>query len=115
MTSAPPHLDLVGRRVGRRRLRRLSRRFAAVGVEVSADRLSELAAGSPATEEELFDVAFAQTAARFRGDQRRAGRRRVRRRCVHSVIVLLAVVLALTAVLCLGLGFFLMALHQSPV
>lgn len=98
----------------RRRLRRTRRQFASVGVQVPAARLAQIAAGDPATEDELFDVSFAQTATRIRLEQRRTRRIRARRACVHSAVVLGGFVLALVAVVCLGLGFFLMALHQAP-
>ena len=38
--TAPPHLSLAGHPVSRRRLRRLSRQFAAVGVTVPPARLA---------------------------------------------------------------------------
>lgn len=81
---------------------------------VSADRLAEIAAGCPASEAELVDVAFAETATRIRVEQGRAKRGRAKRRCVHSAIVIGGVVVALTILLGLGLGFFLMAEHMSP-
>ena len=93
----------------------MSRQFASVGVQLPPARLAEIAAGCPATEDELFDVAFAQAAHRFRAEQRRTRRGRAKRTCVHSAIVLGGIVLALGAVLCLGLGFFLMAVHDTPV
>lgn len=93
-----------------RRLRRLSRQFAEVGVQLSPDRLAEIAAGSPASADELIDVAFAEAALRLRAEQRRAQRGCAKRRCVKSVVVLGAIVLALAVVLCLGL-VFLTAVH----
>lgn len=112
--TAPSHLRLAGRPVSRRRLRRMSRRFAAVGVNLSADRLAEIAGGAPATDAELTDVAFAETATRFRDEQGRARRSRASRRCVHSAIVIGATVIALASVLLLGLTFFFLAEQTSP-
>jgi len=107
-----PILD--GRRPSRRRLRRLSRRYGGVGVDVSADRLAQIAAGYPATEGERVDVAFAETATRILAESRRARRGREKRRCVHSAVVIGGTVVALTILLGLGLTFFLMAEHISP-
>lgn len=112
--TAPPHLNLAGQPVSRRRLRRLGREFAAVGIRVPPARLAQIAAGHPATAEELVDVAFADAATHIRHEQARAKRVRAKRRCVHSAIVVGATVLALIAVVCLGLIFFLMAEHAGP-
>lgn len=113
--TAPSHLGLAGRPIGRRRLRRLSRQFAGVGVHLPPDRLAEIAAGCRVSEDELFDVAFAETAMLLCREHRRAGRGRAKRRVVRAAVVLAATVLALTAVLCLGLVFFLMAVHAPPL
>lgn len=112
--TAPLHLNLAGRPVGRRRLRRLSRRYAAVGVSVPAARLRQIARGCPATETEMVDIAFAEAAIGIQGDQRHDKRVRARRRCVHSVIVAGAVVVALILLICLALAFFMLAEHTSP-
>lgn len=112
--TAPPHLSLAGQPVSRRRLRRLSREFAAVGIRVPPARLAQIAAGQPATADELVDVAFADAATHIRHEQVQAKRIRAKRHCVHSAIVVGATVLALITVVCLGLGFFLMAGHISP-
>ena len=112
--TAPSHPILAGRKFSRRRLRRLSRRFAGVGVDVSAARLAEIAAGHPASEDEMIDVAFAETATRIRVEQRRAKQGRAKRRCVHSAVVVGGTVVALTVLIGLGLAFILMAEHMSP-
>lgn len=112
--TAPSHLSLAGRPAGRRRLRRLSRQFAGVGVVVPSERLRQIAAGRPVSEDELFDIAFAETAIRIQGDRRQDNRVRVRRRCVQTVVVAGAIVLALATLLCLGLAFFMLAAHTSP-
>lgn len=113
--TALPHLGFADRPVGRLALRRMSRQFAAVGVRVPAARLAQIAAGCPAAVDELFDVAFAETATRIRREQRHTRRVRAQRHCVHSVVVLGGTVLALAVVLGMGLVFFLMAAHASLV
>lgn len=112
--TAPPHPILAGRAPSRRRLRRMSRRYAGVGVSVSAERLAEIAAGCPPTEDEMVDVAFAETATRIRVERRQAKRGRAKKRCVHSAIVVGGTVVALVILLGLAMGFFLMAQHMSP-
>ena len=112
--TAPSHLSLAGRPAGRRRLRRVSRQFATVGVNVPAGRLRQISAGHPATEAERFDIAFAEAALRITGEQRHSKRFRAKRRLVHSVVVTGAIVVAMNILICLGLVFFLMAAHTSP-
>lgn len=112
--TAPSRPILAGRQPTRRRLRRLSRRYAGVGVSMSAERLAQIASGCPASEDEMTDVAFAETATRIRVEQRQAKRGRAKRRCLHSAIVIGATVVALIILLGLALGFFLMAEHISP-
>lgn len=112
--TAPSHPALAGQPVSRRRLRRLSRRFARVGVEVSASRLADIAAGRSVSEAELVDVEFASAVTQIQGEQRRAKRVRAQRRCVHWAIVAGSVVIALNVLLCLGLVVFMLAAHISP-
>lgn len=109
-----PSTNLAGQPVSRRRLRRLSRQFAAVGVDVPAERLAEIAAGCPVSDEEIVDVAFAETATLIRREQSKARRVRAKRRCLHSAIVTAATLIALTVLVCLGLVFFLLAEHMGP-
>ncbi|MGI9161914.1 MAG: hypothetical protein ACR2JI_03155 [Mycobacterium sp.] len=112
--AAPSHLSLTGHPAGRRRLRRVSRQFAAVGVNVPAERLRQIAAGHPASESEQFDIAFAEAAIRITGEQRHSKRFRVKRRLVHSLVVTGAIVVAMNILICLGLVFIMMAAHTSP-
>ena len=62
----------------------------------------------------MVDVVFAETATRLRVEQRQAKRGRAKRRCLHSAIVVGGTVVALTILLGLAMGFFLMAEHMSP-
>ena len=95
-------------------LRKLSRRFSTVGVDIAPQRLREIADGAPATEREWVDVNFAMVASTLVTEQRRTRRGRVRHRLVHWAIVAGAVAVALNVLLCLGLLFFVMAQHTSP-
>jgi hypothetical protein len=95
-------------------LRRLSRRFSAVGVDIPPARLRQIAEGAPASEGEWVDVSFALVATSLVIEQRRTKRGRTRRRLVHWGIVAGAVVVALNVLLCLGLLFFVLTQHTSP-
>lgn len=112
--TAPSHLRLAGRPVSRRRLRRLSRQYATVGVTVPAARLQQIANGCPASDTELVDITFADAALRFQGERRHDTRIRAQRRCVHSVIVAGSVVVALIMLSCLAMVFFMLVAHTSP-
>lgn len=95
-------------------LRRLSRRFTTVGVDIPPSRLREIASGAPATEAEWVNVSFALVATNLLADQRRNRRARTQRRLVHWALVGGAVLVALNALLCLGLLFFVLTQHTSP-
>lgn len=100
--------------VNRRQVRRLSRRFAEVGVGIPAERLHEIALGRPATDAELVDVNFALAANQILSEQRRSERSRAQRNCVHWLVVTAAIVVALNLLLCLGCVLFILAQHASP-
>lgn len=111
--TAPSHLSLAGYPVSRRRLRRLSRQYATVGVDVPAGRLRQIAGGCPASDAERVDIAFADAALRFHGERRHHTRVRAQRRCVHSLIVAGSAVLAMAFLISLALAFFLFAERMS--
>ena len=95
-------------------LRRLSRQFSTVGVDIPASRLRAIAAGAPATEGELVDVSFALVATNLVAEQRQSKRVRAQRRVAHWALVGGAILVALNALLCLGLLFFVLTQHTSP-
>ena len=96
-------------------LRRMSRRFSSVGVDIPPARLREIAEGAPATEGEWVNVSFALVATNLMAEQRHTRRVRAQRRVVHWALVGGAVLIALNALLCLGLLFFVLTQHASPV
>jgi len=108
MTSRPSPVRLRDEPVS---LRRLSRRFAAVGVEISAGRLREIAAGDPTSDDELVDVSFALVATASLAEDRRARRGRSRQRVVRWLMVSGAILVALNLLACLGFVLFLLAQH----
>lgn len=93
----------------------MSRRFSAVGVDIPASRLREIAAGAPASEGEWVDVSFALVATNLLAERRHTTRVRARRRVMHWALVGGAILVALNALLCLGLLFFVLTQHASPV
>jgi hypothetical protein len=95
-------------------LRRMSRRFSTVGVDIPPSRLREIAAGAPATEGEWVDVSFALVATNLMAERRRTKRVRAQRRVVHWALVGGAILVALNALLCLGLLFFVLTQHAAP-
>ena len=114
MTAPPGPAWLAGHPTGRRRLRRLSRGWASVGVGVAPDRLEQIAAGHEPTAAELVDITFAELALRTKHELRHDQHVSSKRRLVRGVMVIAATIVALNALLCLGLTFFLLATHSSP-
>lgn len=114
MTTRSDPAWLGNESVNRRQVRRLSRRFAGVGVGIPAERLHEIAMGRPATDDELVDVNFALAATQILSDERRSRRCRARRHCVHWLIVSAAIIVALNVLLCLAGLLFVLAQHTSP-
>lgn len=96
-------------------LRRISRRFSSVGVDIPPARLREIAEGAPATEGEWVNVSFALVATNLMAEQRHTRRVRAKRRMVHWALVGGAILIAINALLCLGLLFFVLTQHASPV
>ncbi|ORX00599.1 hypothetical protein AWC30_15225 [Mycolicibacillus trivialis] len=84
----------------------MSRRMAAVGVHIPAERLVEIAAGCPASTAEITDIRFAATAAQLRHELRRARQERWHRRTVRWFLVAGLTVAALNALACLGYLLF---------
>lgn len=111
MSARPTNVRLSGDPVS---LRRLSRRFATVGVDIPAARLRQIADGDPATESELVDVSFALVATATLAADRRAIRRRARRRCLHWMVVTGALLTALNLLACLGFVLYLLTQQAHP-
>lgn len=103
-----------GRLLGRRRARRLSRRFAGVGVVIPAARLQELAAGATAGPSELADVQFAFVAAETQREERRARVTRTKQRVLYWLIVAGLILTALNLLACAAYVFITVALHERP-
>ncbi|AFP37049.1 hypothetical protein MSMEI_0568 [Mycolicibacterium smegmatis MC2 155] len=101
-------------RLTRWQARRLSRRFAGVGVGIAATRLRELADGAPAAAGELADVEFAFVATELRHDEQLARIRRGKRACVSCLITVAVGVLMIVSLISMVLLLFSLILHSTP-
>lgn len=97
-----------------RQLRRMSRSFAGVGVGIPPERLQQIAMGGTATDDEMVDVSFALTATQLISEKRRSKRGRAQRHCVRGFILVVAILIAINVLLCLGLLLFVLTQHTTP-
>lgn len=104
-----------GQLLGRRQARRLSRRFALVGVHISATRLRQLVAGSPAADSEMTNVNFALIATRYNQDKKTSKRTCLQRRCQRAMICAGLILVALNFLICLAYCFFTMTQQAAPM
>jgi hypothetical protein len=99
--------------LGRRRARRLCRRFARVGVETKPERLQQMLAGVPFTDHEVTDVNFALIATHITREERIVKLKRLRRRGTLAVMFAGLVLIVLNFLFCLA--YVLLNLtHQAP-
>ena len=94
--------DFRDRVPSRRQARRMSRRFAGVGVGIPPARLQEIAAGAPASDDESANVKFALAATEIQREARLAKFAQRRRRCVWWLIVAGLVLVALNSLVCMA-------------
>jgi hypothetical protein len=92
----------------------MSRRFAGVGVKIPAARLRQITAGAPCASDEFVDVNFALAATAMKREQRLARVKRSQRRVTRWLLVAGLVLAALNVLVCMGLAFISLALHESP-
>jgi hypothetical protein len=111
----PQRLRVGGQLAGRRRARRLSRRFARVGVSTSPDRLRQMLAGSPVGHSEIYDFNFALIATQFRREEFSAKIRRMKRRGTRSLLFLGMVLVTLNFLFCMAYALFTLTLEASPL
>jgi hypothetical protein len=109
-----PWVGEWGRVLSRRQARRLSRRFASVGVGIPSARLQQIAAGAPVADDESTDVGFALAAMEIEREERVAKSVRRRRRGIHWLIVAGLVLVMLNALVCMAYAFFVLAHQASP-
>jgi hypothetical protein len=99
--------------LGRRRARRLSRCFARVGVNTSPERLQEMLAGMPVTDDEVTDVNFALIATRCNREARVAKYKRLQRRCTRSLMFAGLILVVLNFLVCIGYVLFSLSQQAS--
>jgi hypothetical protein len=101
--------------LGRRQARRLSRRFARVGVATPPQRLQQMLAGAPVADDEVTDVNFALIATQLRHEQLVAKIARLKRRGTRSLIFVGLVLVTLNFLLCMAYAMFSLTLEASPL
>jgi hypothetical protein len=101
--------------LGRRRARRLSRRFARVGVETPPKRLQEIVAGAPAADDEVTDVNFALITTQINREERAAKFNRLKRRGTRSLIFAGLVLVVLNFLFCIAYVLLNLAQQGSPL
>jgi hypothetical protein len=110
----PQRLQLHNQIVGRRQARRLSRRFARVGVTTPPERLRVLA-GSPVAYAEVADFNFALIATRLKREQFSARVRRMKRRGTRSLLFVGLVLVTLNFLFCMAYALFSLTLEAAPL
>lgn len=108
-------LQMRGHGLGRRQARRLSRRFAVVGVDIQPTRLQQLIIGSPVAGKEMVDVNFALIAMQFNREKRVAKSTHLKRRCNHAIICTGLMLVALNFLFCVAYLFFSLTQHASAM
>jgi hypothetical protein len=111
----PQRLRIGSHLAARRQARRLSRRFARVGVSTSPDRLRQMLAGSPVARAEVADFTFAMIATQYRRDQLRARVRRMKRRGARSLLFVGMVLVTLNFLFCMAWALFTLTLETAPL
>jgi hypothetical protein len=111
----PERLRVGSQIVGRRQARRLSRRFARVGITTPPDRLRQMLAGAPAADAEVADFNFALIATQFKRDQFRARVRRIKRRGARSLLFVGMVLVTLNFLFCMAWALFNLTLEAPPL
>jgi hypothetical protein len=99
----------------RRQARRLSKRFAQVGVNTSPERLRLMLAGGPVAAHEVADISFAFIATRLRREQLSAKFKRLKRRGTRSLIFVGLVLVTLNFLFCMAYALFSLTLEASPL
>jgi Sulfatase len=99
----------------RRQARRLSRRFARVGVNTPPERLRQMLAGAPVTAGEVADVNFAFIATQLKREQLVAKFKRLKRRGARSLLFVGLVLVTLNFLFCMAYALFSLTLEAAPL
>ena len=111
----PQRLRVRSQIVGRRQARRLSRRFARVGVTTPPERLLQMLAGAPVAYAEVTDFNFALIATQLKREQFGAKIRRLKRRGTRSLIFVGLVLVTLNFLFCMAYALFSLTLETPPL
>jgi hypothetical protein len=111
----PQLLLTQDRTLGRRQARRMSRRFARVGVGIPPARLREIAAGADPVSDEATDVRFALAATEMQREQRAARFKRSKKRGIQLLIVAGLILATLNLIACAVYIFVSVLLHESAL
>jgi hypothetical protein len=98
-----------------RQARRLSRRFARVGVNTPPDRLRQMLAGAPFAYGEMADVNFAFIAMQLKREQLAAKYKRLKRRGARSLLFVGLVLVTLNFLFCMAYALFSLTLEAAPL
>jgi hypothetical protein len=101
--------------LGRSQARRLSRRFAGVGVEIPPPRLRAMLSGAPIADHEMTDVNFALIAIQINREKRLAKLEHLRRQCRQALISVGLAIVALNFLVCIAYLFFTMTQQSSAL
>jgi hypothetical protein len=101
--------------LGRRQARRLSRRFARVGVNTSPERLRQMLAGVPVAAAEVTDVNFALIAIQLKREELVTKFKRLKRRGARSLIFVGLVLVTLNFLFCMAYALFSLTLEGVPL
>ncbi len=80
----------------------MCRRCARVGIQTRPERLQQMVAGVPVTDDEFTDVNFALIATQINREKRTAKFKRLRRRSTHSLIFAGLVLVVLNFLFCIA-------------
>jgi hypothetical protein len=101
--------------LGRRRARRLCKRFARVGVETLPERLQQMLAGVPFADDEMADVRFALIATQIDREARSAKFKRLQRRGTLSLMFAGLILVVLNFLFCLAYVLLNLAQQTAPL
>jgi hypothetical protein len=111
----PQRVRVGSQIVGRRQARRLSRRFARVGVTTPPDRLRQMLAGAPAAYAEVADFNFALIATQFKREEFSAKIRRMKRRGTRTLLFVGLVLVTLNFLFCMAYALLSLTLDAPPL
>jgi hypothetical protein len=104
-----------GQTLGRRQARRLCRSFARVGVETAPERLRQMVAGAPVTDDEVTDVNFALIATQINREDRVAKFKRLKRRATRFLMFAGLVLVVLNFLFCVAYVLLNLTQQASPL